>query len=366
MSKSVDYNILLKRDGQTQYQRMPQWLDSALILIDDKGKSDFYDFLKRVAKEIRFHDAETLGVNGTWEEFFNLSVEEIERFSDNLTLPAHLALFESFWKLYQDPKKLANELPKRHLDFYYGEVLKLRKRTPIPDLAHVVFELKKNTPDTLLKAGAYLLAGKDNSNVLRHYRLTHDIVVNRSNIEQLASVFVDPINKNFVRFAPIANSLDGLGGALDKTNPQWKAFGSNSLMLANIGCCLASDVLLMKEGSRSITITLTLSSLAKTSPAANLTRNLFNINITGEKGWIGPKPVSPTFSPTENGQLQLVFSVNYSQEEPAVSAYNAEIHGNNFDTNHPIVQILINNQKVDFGYGDLLGAELVDAQIEVD
>src|SRR5690606_35043649 len=34
--------------------------------------------------------------------------------------------------------------------------------------------------------------------------------------------------------------------------------------------------------------------------------------------------------------------------------------------NYPIVQILINNQKSDFGYGDLLGAELVDAQIEVD
>ena len=366
MSKSLDYKILLKRDGQTQYQRMPQWLDPSRIPVDDKAKSDFYDFLKLVAQEIRFHDAETKGVNGTWEDFFNLSVEEIERFSKNRALPAHLALFESFWELYQDPRKLANQLTKRHLDFYYGDVLKLGKRLPIPDLAHVVFELKKNTPETLLKAGTYLLAGKDNSNVLRHYKLTHDIVVNRSQIEQLTSVFVDPINNNFVRFAPIANSLDGLGGVLDKRNPQWKAFGSPSLMLANIGFCFASDVLLMKEGSRGVTITLTLSSLGKAPPGANLTKNLFNINITGEKGWIGPKTVSPIFSPTENGRSQLVFTVNYSQEEPAVSAYNAEIHGNNFDTNYPIVQILINNQKSDFGYGDLLGAELVDAQIEVD
>src|SRR5690606_25615749 len=134
---SLDYKILLKRDGQTQYQRMPQWLDPSRIPVDDKAKSDFYDFLKLVAKEIRFHDAETQGVNGTWEDFFNLSVEEIERFSKNRALPAHLALFESFWELYQDPRKLANQLTKRHLDFYYGDVLKLGKRLPIPDLAHV-------------------------------------------------------------------------------------------------------------------------------------------------------------------------------------------------------------------------------------
>src|SRR5690554_1721273 len=366
MSKALDYKILLKRDGQTQYQRLPRWLDPSLIPVDDKKKSDFYDFLRRVAKEIRFFDSETLGVNGTWEDFFNLSVEEIERSSSSGSLPAHLALFESFWELYQEPKKLANQLTKRHLDFYYGEVLKLEKALPVPDLAHVVFELKKNTPDTLLKSGTYLLAGKDNTNVLRHYKLNHDIVVNRSKVEQLTSVFVDPINHNFIRFAPIANSLDGMGGALDKIKPQWKAFGSPSLQLANIGCCFASDVLLMKEGNRSISISLTISSPGKGSTVAKLTKDLFTIQITGEKGWIGPKQASPVISPAENGQSQLVFSVNYSPEEPAISPYNAEIHGNNFDTSHPIIQILINNQKIDFGYGNLLGVDLIDAQIEVD
>lgn len=366
MSKSLDYKILLKRDGQTQYQRMLRWLDPSLIPVDDKKKSDFYEFLRLVAKEIRFFDSETLGVNGTWEDFFNLSLEEIERSSTSGNLPAHLALFESFWELYQEPKKLANQLTKRHLDFYYGEVLKLGKTPPVPDLAHVVFELKKNTPDTLLTSGTYLLAGKDNTNVLRHYKLNHDIVVNRSKIEQLTSVFVDPINKNFIRFAPIANSSDGLGGALDKIKPQWKAFGSPFLKLANIGYCFASDVLLMKEGNRSISITLTISNPGKASTSEKLTKDLFNINITGEKGWIGPKQVSPVFTPVENGQSQLVFSVSYSQEEPAISAYNAEIHGNNFDTTHPIIQILLNNQKSDFGYGNLLGVDLIDAQIEVD
>lgn len=40
-SKAIDYKILLKRDGQTQQQRYPQWLNPALVPVDGRTKEDF-------------------------------------------------------------------------------------------------------------------------------------------------------------------------------------------------------------------------------------------------------------------------------------------------------------------------------------
>ena len=119
-----------------------------------------------------------------------------------------------------------NDLSKRHLDFYYGDVLRLEKNDPLPDQAHVVFELKKECGRYPAYDGHSLLAGKDITKKDLHYNLTHDIIVNNSKVAQLKSLYVNPGNKNFVGYAPIANSSDGLGAKLDSNNPKWRAFGN--------------------------------------------------------------------------------------------------------------------------------------------
>jgi hypothetical protein len=45
-----------------------------------------------------------------------------------------------------------NTLTGRHLDFYYHEVLGLKRKDPVPDKVHVLFELKKNSEPVLLKS----------------------------------------------------------------------------------------------------------------------------------------------------------------------------------------------------------------------
>ena len=64
-----------------------------------------------------------------------------------------------------------------------------------------------------------------------------------------------------VYFAPVANSPYGLGGELVKAQPRWRAFGSNTLPAAPIGVAFASPVLRMLEGTRKVSLDLTLGGL---------------------------------------------------------------------------------------------------------
>src|SRR5690606_23044808 len=136
---------------------------------DGRTKEDYFTYLKAIASQIKFPDTETLAENGTWDDFFNLSLGEVKDLAEKSALPAHIALWESFIRLYQLPQQLANNITKRHLDFYYGEVLNLIKGSPKPDQAFVLFELKKNTANYLLEEGTLLLAGKDNIKKERRY-----------------------------------------------------------------------------------------------------------------------------------------------------------------------------------------------------
>jgi hypothetical protein len=368
--KAIDYKVILKRDGQTQQQRMPQLLSPDLAPVDQRTKEDLYLYLQELAKQVKFFelDSATNSVveNGTWENFFSMPVEELKARAASASLPAHIALWDTFIEVLEQPKKLLNTLTKRHLDFYYQDVLGLKKKAPTPDHAHVIFELKRNTENTLLNAGTLLLAGKDQQKKNLHYKLSHDIVVNPSRVAQLKSLFINPANKSFLHHAPIANSADGLGAVLPPTNPKWNGFGNVSLPLAQVGFCLASDVLLMKEGIRKVTVNLTVRNLDIAAKNATLTANLFKISITGDKGWIGPKLASATVTSANNEIFNLAVTFTITKDEPAVIAYNKAIHGSDFDTFHPILQLLINNEKTDFGYFNLISAELIDATIEVE
>ena len=64
-----------------------------------------------------------------------------------------------------------------------------------------------------------------------------------------------------MRFAPIADSADGLGAPLPPGEPRWHAFGHPLLPRAEIGFAVAAPVLRMREGRRRVTLTLGLDGL---------------------------------------------------------------------------------------------------------
>jgi hypothetical protein len=190
--------------------------------------------------------------------------------------PPHLAIIFAFLKLFQYLQDDLNSFTKKHLDFFYKQVLKLKPKEAIPDKIHIVFEIQKQLDKYLLKKGLLLKDGKDNNKAEVYFATEDEIVVNKTQVAEQRTLFLNNKNTNSISYvegvymAPDATKADGIDKDFkDEALPSRPALGAkwskyidpeNKFILpyanARIGFVLASPVLLLNEGKREITITL--------------------------------------------------------------------------------------------------------------
>ncbi|PSL35060.1 baseplate J/gp47 family protein [Chitinophaga ginsengisoli] len=204
----------------------------------------------------------------------------------------HVGLLYAFLELFAQVKTQMNTIGRQHLNFFYEEVLRLKKKPLTPDHVHIVAELAKQLPDYLLKEDTALKAGKDATGKDVSFFTADDVVLNKAKVNQLRTLFKD--DKANVYVAPVAASADGLGegfrnpaynswpllGAAEyvsKNNPQ---AGVAHFPFATTGLLLASPVLLLKEGTRNVTVIIELSSLGDNAAqlAALLNKPFYLLN----------------------------------------------------------------------------------------
>ncbi len=188
----------------------------------------------------------------------------------------HLALLFAFLKLFQHLQGDLNKYTKKHLDFFYKQVLKLKARDAVPDKVHLVFEIQKQLDSYLLKKGLLAKDGKDNNKAEILFALDDELVVNKTQVADKRTLFLN--NQNFfgstyiegVCIAPNADKADGqtkdfkdgetksfatIGAKLSKYTDPEKTF-AQPYPGARMGFILGSPVLLLNEGERTIDITL--------------------------------------------------------------------------------------------------------------
>ena len=85
-----------------------------------------------------------------------------------------------------------NTLTKRHLDFYYKEVLQLQPRAAVPDKVHVVLELAQNFNTRKLEAKTQFDAGKIGDNDIT-FSADNEVIINRGKLadDGLKTVFLE-------------------------------------------------------------------------------------------------------------------------------------------------------------------------------
>lgn len=355
--KAIDYRILLQRDGQTQGQRLAADLPPGIMLIDGRTAADLLEWVKKLAGELKFFEADG-SVNGSWQEFFELDAATVQRLVAQRALPPHFALLHTFLQLYAEPQRLLDKLTGKHLDFYYRSVLGQQETPAAPPAAHVVFQLKQNAVPQVLLSGTKLVVDKD-----AYYQLEEDLVVNAASVAALRSIYIDPAQPGTVRMATVANSADGLGAPLDTSKPVWDAFGHGSLPAAQTGFALASDVLRMKEGSRTITLVLEVGDYVAPAGTGGLA-GLFSLSITGEKGWLGLGPVTPSVQAAAGGKAFVTFTANLTADDAAVVDYNATLHGMNYEAAAPLLLATIRNDGT-YGYAQVKNWRLLAVTIDV-
>lgn len=197
-----------------------------------------------------------------------------EEFKEKLS--PHLALLFTFLKLFKHVQNDLNSFTKKHLDFFYKEVLLLKSKSAQPDKVHLIFELQNQVQSYLLEQGLLVKDSKDANKVEIQFSLNNQIVVNRAKIVDKRTLFLNNQESNKklylegVYMASNATMADGLekpfpadqiaswstlGSALSKyIDPENKFVRANQR--ARIGFILASDVLFLQEGMRKINIKL--------------------------------------------------------------------------------------------------------------
>lgn len=365
--QNIVQNIIFKL-GQSQDQRRALELGPHFADVDERTSEDLLDVARELAKKVKYWSLDPQGMltaSGDWAPFVAMIPKATAAkvlASQTGDVTPHLALLLAFLELYKIPQEIINRITGRHLEFFYREVLRLRKKSAIPHRVHLLLELKKNAESVSIHPLKDLFsAGKDPSGVELLYDPLRETVINVARVVSLRSLFVDNTGHGVVRYAPVANSSDGLGGTLPETDPKWSGFGHTTLPQAEVGFAISSPVLRVKEGLRKICLELTLKD-AKTAKLENGSlAGAFEVFLTGEKGWLGPYDFSPTL---EHG-VTLCFDCTLGEKDGAVVDYSSKTHGYAYFTDAPVLHVLLKENGNKIGYNDLRNVALDKASLSV-
>lgn len=296
------------------------------------------------------------------------------------THPAHYTLFLAFLKLFRNAQQEINTLTRRHLDFYYREILQLKLKAAEPNYAHIIAELSKPVSDAILAKDALLKAGKDSSGKDVVYGLDEETTFNKATVADLRAVYIGEAhddalggkNDGRVFAAPVINSSDGMGAGLKTANKEWHPIANRlysegevlsiELPEAEIGFAIASHYLFLQEGERTIKLRLV------TSDNNLLTTISFAAYLTTEKEWYRvpgtPAIATGTMNSSPDGCAQITFSL--PGDAPPVVNYDASVHGANLGVALPVVKLILEHNAGSFyPYNSLRGITLNKYEIEV-
>ncbi len=255
----------------------------------------------------------------------------------------HYALFLAFLRVFEEARTEINTLTGRHLDFYYREVLRLKEKPAEPGHVHLLVELAKHANSHEFKTGELFSAGKDNLGIEVFFANNRDVVANQARVTSLKTLYrhddESGLSNERIYASPVANSDDGLGAELTSVDQSWHPFlnityqqgvpAEIKMPKAQIGFAVTSHYLYLTEGYRRVKLNFELQQAVTFN--AKVT-----VYLTTEKGWHA---------------LQVPFQVNHSNsaivlfemeaDAPAIHPYNAKIHGGDFQTTHPVVKVVL-------------------------
>lgn len=364
MSDCNEITSVLTRGGTDQKAREITSLNPDSLKLQGFGIKEWMQFAYNFAKDVNFFSTGNDEVSdGNWEAFFKNDTELealLETYQESNKLTPHLTLFMCFLKLIEISTTHFNQLTKRHLDFYYSEVLQITKLPEESDKVYILFELAKNMTQAQLKAGTELDGGKDATGKKRVYELKDELVANKAHVAQLKNVYNDPNNQNPlvypIKAAPVVNSYDGKGEKFPGTDTSWRPFGYNAsaglpaLPDAKLGFAIASSTLALSEGTRDVVIQTSFLAPTQQFTQQELIDNI-SVFYTNEKGWTGPlqlsalpvsinENVTNTYKTGMDPQL-LTLVVSLGAEMDAVTPYDKAIHGEQLETSFPVFRYIV-------------------------
>ncbi|WP_264566219.1 baseplate J/gp47 family protein [Flavobacterium sp. N3904] len=264
------------------------------------------------------------GLIHNWKQVAGDNIaNQLESYSNH---KPHFALYISFLKLLGIAQVQLNEFTKRHLDFYYRDILQIQHANARPDYVHLILE---PTPEkaVLVPKNSLFPASKNTLGKNKFYASTADQAINDGRLHSFLSHYKDSAN--------LWNQSDFI-----KSNAQNTSFNvfSDTATTVETGLLIASPLFFLSGGYRVIYLKIN---------DETLDLSLYKFFITGEKKVI---EFNSVYSEENYIFLEIVAS------EKKIIAHDPKIHTSiNINTNYPVLKIV-----------SLNGAKPIDiTQIEI-
>jgi hypothetical protein len=299
----------------------------------------------------------------------------------------HIALYMGFLKLFGHAQEMLNTFTGRHLDFYYNDVLRQYLEEGEPDKVFVNFELSPQVDVQLLPAGTRLITGKTASGKEMMYTTDKDIYVNKTVVAEARTIYVsrNPLIYTGSKKKLVTNIFSN--DNVQKNNDphgRWPTFGEEQFSLgeeyrtladAAIGFALASPALVLSEGARTVSLSITFDAKgfaamhkilaeigeSESRTAENIAMRIFSsgfaVRLSVAGGWL----VIDRYSGSADMEKRtIVFRFTLASSDPAVLGYTTEEHGDKYNTSWPVLEMLLCNDAPTFAYSLLNGMKIED------
>jgi hypothetical protein len=286
MSNDSCHSTQVPGSGTHRGNRLLESLLPGYVAVDGRQIEDLKAFAKGLAANLKFRTPDDKW-NGDWASFFEKEIDPDQR-----TDP-HYALFLAFLQNYHLAQADLNGLTKKHLDFFYRDILRLKEKAAEADQAFLILQLAKHVNEYLLPKNSEFKAGKDDFGTEILFKNNRDQVLNKAEVASLKALFRDENGRFYV--SPIADSADGNGADITHPDGRWNPFGKPKTLFPNsdrksavLGFAVASPALALAEGNRKISLTLRLLSqpgLLEKLKSLHL-NSTFRFLLSGEKEWI--------------------------------------------------------------------------------
>jgi len=312
-------------------------------------------------------------------------------------------LLIAFLQLFQRLQHKINRFTPHYIDFYYGQVLGAEAHSFELDHVYLVLSLSKKNYSVVIPAGTVFLAGQNSNKQEILYTSDIDVLVHSAKIRAIHTLYFNrdatgcQISTIPVFTDEDAPDLDELQSYPLLGAPKSAETETDHVKHARLGFALASNTLLLKEGKRTVCITMkfetnqgeaytleqSIKKIADTlsiSPAGEsatdiseldiffkVFRSIFVISLTTADGWERVAEYVPSYSgldkQLEQNSLRIIFTL--PAETPPVEPYCQAIHGEDYQTQLPIAKFELNPQGYLYPYDILSQFALAWIKIDV-
>ena len=328
-----------------------------------------------------------------------------------------VALRAVFVELYQKLQAKLNRFTLNFFDFYFTEVLQVKSRPLIPDSVYLIVHPSQQEQTLNIPKGAEFVAGLDAQSRDIVYSADSDTEINDAQVVQIHSLYFPrsalinnvAINNNTKSEGDIKLLADGcwLDTITAVPDADFKVrnqlthkplFGcerdthaASSAVSARLGFALANKILLLREGTRKVTLNLVFQDIPNVSWSRlkRILRDLpgnsrgksnekakffsyfgdmFSLSVTTNKGWYDIDEYKPAYNALDVDIKPNCLRISFylAADAPAISAYDASVHGDNLDTDVAVLRVLLKDNYVQYPYDLLKHLVLREIRLEVE